>query len=169
VSVHDPEDAPGRGGAAPYVVRCGGSRVAGAMIDIKAARTDTGGAVTVSEFLLPPWSHGPVRHVHEAVDEAVYVLAGRLDMQLGEERFFAEVGDFVWMPRGIPHGFSSAGEEALRALALALPGGLEEMFREQAVYVAAAVDGVDPEELDRIGRRHGAVTVGPPLEPRREV
>jgi quercetin dioxygenase-like cupin family protein len=140
--------------------------MADAMIDIKATRTDSAGAVTVSEFVLPPWSAGPVLHLHDAVDEAMYVLAGRMDVQLGEERFFLEAGDFVWMPRNLRHGFSSAGDEALRVMALALPGGLELMFREQAAHLAGGRP--DPAELDRIGRRHGARTLGPPLEPRRE-
>jgi quercetin dioxygenase-like cupin family protein len=152
----------------PFVVPRDGSRVADALIDIKAAAPDTRGALTVSEFVLPPWSQGPVLHVHEAVDEAMYVVAGRLDMRLGEERFFAGAGDFVWMPRGVVHGFSCASDEALRVLALALPGGLEEMFRDQAAYLGSAGEQVDPRELDRIGQRHGARTLGPPLEPRSE-
>jgi mannose-6-phosphate isomerase-like protein (cupin superfamily) len=152
----------------PFVVRRGGSRVADAMIDVKAAGPDTAGAVTVSEFLLPAWSQGPVLHVHEDVDEAMYVLTGRLDMQLGQERLFAEVGDFVWMPKGVVHGFSCASDEPLRALALALPAGLERLFRDQAAYLGSTGGDVDPAELDRIGSRHGARTVGPPLEPRRD-
>jgi quercetin dioxygenase-like cupin family protein len=139
------------------------------MVDIKAGRADTGGSVTVSEFVLPAWSRGPVLHLHEVVDEALYVVAGRLDLQLGDERLFAEAGDFVWMPHGVQHGFSCASDEAVRALALALPGGLEDMFREQAAYLAGARDGIDPAELDAIGRRHGARTLGPPVEPRREM
>jgi quercetin dioxygenase-like cupin family protein len=154
--------------AAPYVVRRGGSRLVDAMVDIKAAADDTGGAVTVSEFALAPWSQGPVLHLHESVDEALYVLAGRLDLQLGAERLFAAAGDFVWMPRGVPHGFSCAGDDEVRALALAVPGGLEDMFREQAAHLAGAVGRPDPRELERIGRRHGSLTVGPPVEPRRQ-
>ena len=153
-------------GASPYVVRRGRSRLADAMIDIKATRADSGGALTVSEFTLPAWSPGPVLHLHEAVDEALYVLAGRLDVQLGDVRLYLEPGDFVWMPRGVQHAFASASDVEARALALAVPGGLEDMFREQAAQLASA-DGIDPAELDRIGRRHGARTLGPPLEPRR--
>ena len=162
--MHADQDA----SAAPFVVRRGGSRLIPATVDIKAAAVDTGGAVTVSEFVLGPWSQGPVLHVHDAVDEAVYVLSGRLDMQLGEERLFLEQGDFVWMPCRVAHGFSCASDEEVRAVALALPGGLEGMFREQAAYLAAVDAALDPAELDRIGRRHGARTLGPPLEPRRE-
>ena len=45
---------------APLVVRRGGTRLADAIVDIKATRTDSAGAVTVSEFVLPAWSPGPV-------------------------------------------------------------------------------------------------------------
>ena len=152
--------------AAPYVVRRGGSRLADALVDIKATGDDTAGAVTVSEFALPAWSKGPVLHLHETVDEALYVLAGRLDLQLGEERVIVTAGDFVWMPHGVPHALSCAGDAEARALALALPGGLERMFREQAAYLASAAGPTDPRDLAQIGRRHGARTVGPPVDPR---
>lgn len=164
--MHGNEDAAGRAATTAFVVRHGGSRLADAMVDIKAARADTGGSVTVSEFVLPAWSRGPVMHLHDSVDEALYLLTGRLDLQLGDERLFAEAGDFVWMPHGVQHGFSCASDEGVRALALALPGGLEDMFREQAAYLSGAGDAMDPAELDAIGGRHGARTLGPPIEPR---
>lgn len=159
-----------RSGAAPYVVRRGGSRLTGALVDIKATGDDSGGSVTVSEFSLAAWSQGPVLHLHDTVDEALYVLTGRLDLQLGDERVFLQAGDFAWMPRGVPHGFSCAGDDVVRAVALALPGGLERMFQEQAGYLASAADRPDrPDraELEQIGRRHGARAVGPPVQPRR--
>ena len=165
--MHGDDDAADRVATTPYLVRRGGSRLTGAMVDIKATTGDTGGSVTVSEFALGPWAAGPVQHLHESVDAALSVLAGRLDLQLGEQRLFVDPGDFVWMPRRVAHGFSCASDDGVRALALALPGGLEVLFREQAAYPASAGPALDPSELDRIGRRHGARTLGPPVQPRR--
>ena len=95
------------------------------------------------------------------------VVSGRLDLQLGEERLFLEPGDFVWMPCRVAHGSSCASDDEVRAVALALPGGPEDMFREQAAYLASPGAAFQPAEMDRIGRRHGARTLGPPIEPRR--
>jgi hypothetical protein len=97
----------------------------------------------------------------------MYVVSGRLDLQLGEERLFLEPGDFVWMPCRVAHGSSCASDDEVRAVALALPGGPEDMFREQAAYLASAGAAFQPGEMDRIGRRHDARTLGPPIEPRR--
>jgi hypothetical protein len=76
-------------------------------------------------------------HRHDAVDEAFYVVAGRLEAQLDDQR--------------------------VQVLALALPGGVEELFAEQAAYLATVQGPPDPRVLDEIGVRHGAPTVGPPI------
>jgi hypothetical protein len=51
-------------------------------------------------------------------------------------------------------------------LALAVPGGVEELFAEQAAYLAAVQGAPDPQVLNQIGARHGAPTLGPPISAR---
>jgi hypothetical protein len=46
---------------------------------------------------------------------------------------------------------------------LALPGGVQELFAEQAVYLSSVLGPPDPNVLDEIGTRHGAPTLGPPI------
>ena len=48
-------------------------------------------------------------------------------------------------------------------LALAVPGGVEELTAEQAAYLASIQGPPDPKVLDQIGVRHGAPTLGPPI------
>ena len=153
--------------ASPYVIASGAARLTDALIAFKATARDTNGALSVSEFELGPWESGPVLHLHETVDEAIYVVSGRLDVQLGNERHFASSGDFVWMPRGVQHTFACAGDDAVRAVAVAVPGGLENLFVEQAAYFVKAEGNLDPAALEEINRRHAAMTMGPPIEPRR--
>lgn len=153
--------------ADPYVLPAGGSRLTDAMIDFKATARDSGGSMSVSEFELSPWQSGPVLHLHTSVDEALYVLSGTLDVQLGEQRFFASAGDFVWMPRQVAHTFACAGDRAARALAVIVPGGLELLLQEQVRHLATAGDRPDPVVLHEIGERHGARTVGAAIVPRR--
>ena len=69
----------------------------------------------------------------------------------------------TWMPQGVAHAFASAGPESLHALALAVPGGLEDLFGEQQAYFAQLEGPPDPGVLDEIAARHGAVTTGPPI------
>jgi hypothetical protein len=45
----------------------------------------------------------------------------------------------------------------------ALPGGVEELFAEQAAYLSSVQGPPDPAILGEIGTRHGAPTLGPPI------
>jgi hypothetical protein len=64
---------------------------------------------------------------------------------------------------GTAHAFANGGPGPLHVLALAMPGGVEELFAEQAAYFTTLQGPPDPEVLDQIGVRHGAPTLGPPI------
>jgi hypothetical protein len=132
--------------AAPYVLAAGDSRRDDAILPFKALAGDTGGLLSACEFTLGGWESGPVLHMHDAVDEAFYV-----------------VGGFLWVPRGTAHSFANAGPDPVHILALALPGGAEELFTEQAAYLSSVQGPPDPAVLGEIGTRHGAPTLGPPI------
>lgn len=149
--------------AAPYVIGRGESRRDDALLPFKACAADTNGAMSFCEFTLGPWDTGPVLHVHTSVDEALYVVSGTLLTQLGEHRSEADAGAFVWMPRGVGHTFSNAGPDPVHVLVVAVPGGLEEMFAEQAAYFASLQGPPDLAVLEDIGARHGGTTLGPPI------
>jgi glyoxylate utilization-related uncharacterized protein len=78
-----------------------------------------------------------VLHRHDAVDEAFYVVGGRLEAQLDDQRVQVAAGGFLWVPRGTAHTFANAGSDPIQVLALALPGGVEELFAEQVAYLAS--------------------------------
>jgi quercetin dioxygenase-like cupin family protein len=42
------------------------------------------------------------------VDEGFLVVAGALEMQLGDERRASAAGDFAWVPRGAADPFANA-------------------------------------------------------------
>jgi mannose-6-phosphate isomerase-like protein (cupin superfamily) len=149
--------------AAPYALAPGESRRHDAILPFKALASDTGGLLSVCEFTLGAWESGPVLHRHTSVDEAFYVVAGHLEAQLDDERVQAAAGGFLWVPRGTAHAFANAGPQPLHVLAVALPGGVEALFAEQAAYLASVQGPPDPQVLDQIGARHGAPTLGPPI------
>jgi oxalate decarboxylase/phosphoglucose isomerase-like protein (cupin superfamily) len=101
--------------------------------------------------------------VHHSVDEALYVVSGRLVLQLGDEHAEASPGGFVWMPRGAAHAFANAGPAPVKVLALALPAGIEELFAEHAAYLATLSGPPDARVMEEIGARHDTPTVGPPI------
>ena len=84
--------------AAPHVLATGESRRDDAILPFKALARDTGGLLSACEFTLGGWASGPVLHLHEEVDEAFYVVRGKLEAQLGDQRVQAETGGFLWVP-----------------------------------------------------------------------
>ena len=110
--------------AAPYVLAAGETRRDDAILPFKALASDTGGLLSVCEFTLGGWETGPVLHRHDTVDEAFYVVAGRLEAQLDDQRVQVAAGGFLWVPRGTAHTFANAGPDPVQVLALALPGGV---------------------------------------------
>ena len=150
--------------APAYLLAAGGTRIDGAMLPFKVLAADSGGAISVCEFVLPGWSSGPVAHRHDAVDEGFFVVAGEIEFLLGEERRHAAAGDFAWVPRGTAHTFACAGPDPVHVVAFACPGGIEHLFAEQGAYLASLGERPpDPVVLEEMGNRHGAPTVGPPI------
>src|ERR671915_2043889 len=101
----------------------------GTLATVKAASTQTGGALSVVEFTHPPGFAVPP-HIHHTTDEGFYVLEGAMRGLCGDQTWQATPGSFVWLPRGIPHSYAVDGEETLRSLAITLPAGFERFVAE---------------------------------------
>ena len=138
----------------------------GTLALIKGVGSQTGGALATVEFLHPPGFATPL-HVHHTADEAFYVLAGGIRGVCGDQEWRATTGAFVWLPRGVPHGYAVDGDEPLRTLAIALPAGFDrfvveagEPARERSLPPPAAPD---IEKLVAAGTKYGIENVGPPV------
>lgn len=139
----------------------------GTLALIKGIGSRTGGALAAVEFLHPPGFATP-RHVHHTADEAFYVLSGTMRGYCGDQEWRAMTGSFVWLPRGVPHGYAVEGDEPLRTLAIALPSGFDrfvveagEPARERTLAPPAAPD---VERLIAVGTEYGIENLGPPLQ-----
>src|SRR5947207_9286114 len=99
----------------------------GGLALIKASSEATDGRVLVVEMLAPRGAGSPL-HVHHREDEWFYVTDGELTFWVGGEVIEAPAGSFVYGPRGIPHTFEVASEEA-RFLLVAEPAGFEGFLR----------------------------------------
>lgn len=100
-----------------------------AIYTFKASAATTGGTLTFTEASEPPGS-GPPPHIHEATDEAFFLLSGQLEFLNGDDTFLANEGDFVFIPRGTRHRFQNVGIHVARLLFLFTPGGMEGFFTE---------------------------------------
>src|SRR5881397_1450233 len=99
----------------------------GVLATIKASRETTEGRVAVIEHLGPRGAGSPL-HVHSREDEWFYVTEGELTFWVGGEVIQGPAGSFVYGPRGIPHTFEVASEDA-RFLLVAEPAGFEAFMR----------------------------------------
>jgi mannose-6-phosphate isomerase-like protein (cupin superfamily) len=76
-------------------------------------------------------------HVHDRDEEFYYILEGAYEIQAGDERFTAEAGSMVVIPRDVPHQFRNAGDVPARALMIFRPGGFDELLGEMRQAAAA--------------------------------
>jgi len=103
--------------------------LAGTTVTAKADGAATGDAFVVAETTLAPGGFEPPLHLHREMAEGLYLLAGRLDLQVGDDRRTAVAGTFVSIPPGVAHTMSVAGEEPVRMLMiLSNPARATQMF-----------------------------------------
>lgn len=117
----------------------------------KAVGVDTGGCFTLLEYVMN--ANIPV-HIHDREHECAYVLAGTIKVRVGPEDFTAGVGDFVFMPRGVPHSITAVSEVPPRFLAVATPSGFEHFMEDLMEALAAGHDRSSP-EVATVRDQHG--------------
>ncbi|HEX8648306.1 MAG TPA: cupin domain-containing protein [Thermoleophilaceae bacterium] len=122
-----------------------------------ARGAQTGGSLTALESVIPP-GQGPPVHLHEDVDESIYLIDGDLRFKLGDELTDSPAGSYVFIPRGLPHAFRNPGDRPVRLLVTFTPAGMEAFFEHMAT-----VTEFDPQEFRRMGAESGMQVLGPPL------
>ena len=142
----------------------------GSLFEHLLGAEESDGRLGVALVTQPPGVATPLhRHTHEA--EAFFLLEGTMTYRAGEEVFHLAPGDFIWLPRGVPHAFRVTGDQPLKMLALTEPGGLLDLYDEVGIPATErrlpGDDGLAMEvEIPRwnaVGPRYGLEVVGPPL------
>jgi quercetin dioxygenase-like cupin family protein len=95
-----------------------------------------------------PAGTGVPPHVHPTQDEFIYVLEGTYTLYLDGEWTTAGPGDFVRMPRGVPHAYYNRGETDATSVFSVSPGG------KLATLFGLLHDLQDPEEVVRLSTLH---------------
>ena len=72
-------------------------------------------ALRVGELTIAPMSRVP-RHAHTNTEEAMVLLEGTLEAQVGSQRMTIEAGDLVLAPAGSVHGFLNRSDSPARLL-----------------------------------------------------
>jgi quercetin dioxygenase-like cupin family protein len=136
--------------------------VGGGAWRIVAGAAETDGLVVVGEAGIEAGGQAPGRHVHRDHDEHIYVIDGTLTVEIDGERTEVHGGQFVTLPKGIPHVFGNLSDGPVRCLGITGPE-MEAFFREQEAYFASLDGPPDTARLQEIAERHGIVSLGPPL------
>lgn len=131
----------------------------GHLLTTLAKGAQTGGRFAVTE-IASRRGQEPPPHIHHREDEGYYVLDGEVTFHCDDRSFAARRGDFVFLPRELPHSFNIQTDVA-RMVMLLTPAGLEDYFLEYSQPAEALVlpprpsDAYDPEEMVRAGARYG--------------
>src|ERR1051326_1271056 len=118
--------------AKAYVLGPGESEalwVRGNRFTFKASGREVGEGVAVVETELHPVAAAPA-HVHHQTDEALYVIEGEMDLEVGGEPLRAGPVSFAFLPRAIPHRYLPKEPGPVRVLWFLSPAGFEEFWRE---------------------------------------
>ena len=97
--------------------------------------------------LLPPGSFVPP-HIHPTQDEFIYMIEGELDLELGDQKSNAGVGDLIRLPMNEPHGLFNNGKVAVRCLFWVAPA------RKLRALFDKLHNLSDPAEVVRISAQH---------------
>ena len=138
----------------------------GSLVRILADAADTNGQLGVFEQTARK-NFSPPRHVHHREDTALFVIEGKITVEIGDERRTADAGELVWLPKDVPHTFRVDSEQA-RLLELITPGGFETYHvdaSDPAPFLT--LPPVGPPDVGRLVAAigpYGAELVGPPMD-----
>jgi len=82
------------------------------------------------EVVVGPKKMGPPPHVHEELDELMYVLEGTGTVMIGKEIFEVQSGGWLFRPHGIPHSFWNSHNTKLRFIDFFFNQNIEDYLEE---------------------------------------
>lgn len=126
-------------------------------IKLKSASSSNRMAVMVVE--VPPGGFVPP-HTHAKEEESYFMLEGTMTMQLGDQEWMIESGDFVHVPAKIIHGYSNPSEQSIRFLAWSVGGAVDEFFTEMSENIRTVPD--DLAKMPAIFEKYGIHMIDPP-------
>jgi quercetin dioxygenase-like cupin family protein len=116
---------------------------------------DTSGAYAVVELTEMP-GYKTAWHQHNNCEEAFYVVAGTLTIQIADKTYECPAGSYILIPRGTPHGQGNFTGTPVRLLTTFTPGGFDLFFRDRVELFKMVKPG-DPafqKKFDELREKH---------------
>ncbi|HJP62595.1 MAG TPA: cupin domain-containing protein [Mucilaginibacter sp.] len=152
-----------------FVVRAGKDRyqdelnIMGGQFDCKVSSKDTDGALLIYDTVREA-KGGPALHFHHTQDELFYIIKGEFIVQVGDETFNLQAGDFAFAPRKIPHTFAKTNDGEGQMLVMFQPAGSMEDFFKEMSKLGQNIPKDMEHALKDLFSAHGMQVVGPPLK-----
>lgn len=86
----------------------------GLAIRMKVRSHQTNNQYSCVECAVAPKTMGPSPHVHDALDELMYVTEGTVSVLVGDQIYQVEAGGWHLRPRGVVHTFWNATDSVAR-------------------------------------------------------
>ena len=87
---------------------------------VKAGEIREGSGATFLEYVTKKGEEPP-DHTHATEDEMFYVLEGEVTFQCGNQTFEVQQGGFIFLPRGLKHGYTIRSENPVRLIVVTAP------------------------------------------------
>lgn len=96
------------------------------LLTVLAYSSETNGTFSMIKNVMRKGFEPPL-HIHTREDEANFILKGEMIFTVADKTIHAKAGDYVFLPKNIPHTFKLVTDTA-ETLLVITPGGFEEMF-----------------------------------------
>ena len=130
------------------------------ILDLKVSGKDTNGDLAIFEQTSISQGRGTPLHVHHFQDEVFFVIDGEYYFQVGEEKYSLKVGEYIFMPRKVPHAWTQVSEKGKLTVTFQPAGKMEEFF----ITMAGLENEPSAEEVAKIFAENEMQIVGPPLK-----
>ena len=133
----------------------------------KVGAEDSGGRLSIVDHQVPA-GFAPPAHIHEDSDEVLLIMEGEFTGFCGDRSWSGGPGALVFMPHGIPHGFTVSDAGPGRIIVVESPGG----FDQFVAAVSEPAHDMEPPEptppdlarITQLAAAHG-IRILPPSEP----
>lgn len=136
----------------------------GVRVKILASSIETGGKLSIIEYVAPPTGLGPPLHIHREMEENFHIINGEMNFQINDQQLIARPGTMLHVPAGVPHAFWNTSNQPTTMLVTMAPGGFEnylvELFQLAGKHPVPTND-VRP-LIAQIGEKYDQVVAGPP-------
>jgi mannose-6-phosphate isomerase-like protein (cupin superfamily) len=133
--------------------------------DLAVVRSPAGATPIVIEHHVGPGGRAPL-HLHHRLEDSFYLLSGELALRCGDESFVVRAGDYVSLPRGVPHTLANVGDVEAVMLQTHTDSSFLDFIR--AIGVPATQPrpefaSMDLPAMNAIAGQTGQPVVGPPM------